>query len=132
MDIKYHIFINEGRDKMGSAGTGRFGDYFPPKTNSNICEQSLESITLEDVGLSKFYNNNNIVPNIGREVEIAPNIINGRLVVQTTDTKEVVGNMPSKYNYILACLKSNYWYTGVVIYSSKNPIPNVVVDLNAR
>lgn len=126
---------------MGSTGSGMFGTYrgegegaLPtgPNGSDNQCPVLLENIKLEDVAISDFYNKNNNVPNVARDVKVFDKIINGRLVVITSDTKEVIGNVPVKYNYLNLCIKKGINYFGDIISSGLTPIPYIVVNLYAK
>jgi hypothetical protein len=48
-----------------------------------------------------------------------------RIVAQTT-TGEVVGHLPTKYNYLAGCMKAGYKYAGTV-RDSRNPPPIATV-----
>lgn len=129
---------------MGSTVSGRFGDY---KNNDhsrnagsgdgdvaergNGCPQAIENIKLEDVATSEFYKKHNNVPNQGMDVQIRDGHVSGRLVVELIGSQEVIGNLPTQYNNLLACIKQGMTYGGRIISSGTSPIPFVVVTLNA-
>jgi len=116
---------------MGSRGTGRFGDY-SPKRGETLCNKPLRGVALEDVGQSQYFQTNGNVPSIGIKVRIRDTVANGRLVVELESGIDIVGNIPTKFNYLLACLKAGNSYSGEVSYSSQGPIPAVEVNLDAQ
>lgn len=126
---------------MGSTGTGRFGDY-PGKNgmgsvkgggNTQSCPTIIETIRLEDVQQLDYYSNHQQVPPIGHLVEISNKLYHGRVVVVSSVTHEIIGNMPTQYNYLYPnCIMAGVIYSGKVVSSDELPIPYVVVTLNAR
>jgi len=132
---------------MGSAGSGKFGTYRVGNGQSTgsigtggggtggmgeiECPLVIENIRLEDVATSDYYVSYQSVPSPGTPIELNGVIFNGRLVVKTTDTNEVIGNLPTTYNYLINCIKKGMSYSGVVVGSGDTPIPFVVVTLNA-
>lgn len=130
---------------MGSSGSGKFGTYrigggaggdgsivSQAGGSSEVeCPSIIENIKLEDVAASEFYLRHNALPVAGAVVKIRDKVYLGRLVVETIDTLEVIGNLPTQYNYLLTCIQKGINYTGQVISSDELPIPFVVVTLNA-
>jgi hypothetical protein len=41
----------------------------------------------------------------------------------------VVGYLPTKFNYLISCMKSGHQYVGAVTQASNKPIPNVFVSM---
>lgn len=135
---------------MGSAGSGKFGTYHVgngetvTKSGQNgmtssvggrageiECPDVIEHIRLEDVAISEYYVNKHSLPNSSEAVELRNTIYKGRLVVTSTSTGEILGNLPTQYNYLINCIKRGTKYTGTVISSGKSPVPFVVVSLHA-
>jgi len=126
---------------MGSSGSGRFGTYrIGGEAGANGggisgtgevgCPEVIENIRLEDVATSEFYTNNHMLPAVQSQVTLRDQVFLGRLVVETSDTHEVIGNIPTNYNYLLNCIKNGFHYSGRVISSGESPIPFVVVTLS--
>ena len=128
---------------MGSSGSGAFGTY---NIGNNLdgsiggnsgkkveveCPKEIENIRLEDVATSEYYLKRNLLPTVNSKVQLRNEVHYGRLVIETFDTNEVIGNIPTRYNYLLNCIKQGIVYTGRVISSGSSPIPFVVVTLNA-
>lgn len=135
--------VEKGEFFMGSAGSGSFGTYRignglggdGPTSggkggNEVECPQIIENIRLEDVATSDYYLNHQILPGVGSEVQLRDAVHFGRLVVETVG-HEVIGNLPTNYNYLLNCIKKGFHYSGYVVSSGDVPIPYVVVTLNA-
>lgn len=135
---------------MGSSGSGKFGTYHIGG-NSGIggsgtgtgvggigglgageveCPKILENIPLEDVATSEFYVNQRSLPAAGDAVSLRSKIHNGRLVVEKSDTEEILGNLPTQYNNLVNCIKKEMHYSGRVVAAGDKPIPFVVVTLN--
>ena len=131
---------------MGSAGSGQFGTYHVGAGGTVLgkgqngtgggsgefeCPVRIEYIRLEDVADSEYYINNRSLPAPGEAVELNRSLYKGRLVVSATSTGEILGNLPTEYNYLINCLMSGMDYSGTVISSGTTPVPFVVVTLYA-
>jgi hypothetical protein len=134
---------------MGSTGTGRFTDY--PGTprgsakskdqggtgggeanETNQCERKLENVTLEEVARCAFYKPAEDLPSVGTSVVVCTSLVGGRIGVQTAEGGQVVGLLPTEYNYLLQCMKQGYQYAGAVVSAKLRPVPVVRVDLGPR
>jgi hypothetical protein len=124
---------------MGSSGSGSFGDY-PPSGGSggqkpggapdDRCTKELTDIALEEVGLSAYFQVHNSLPKVGDAVTLRSAIKGSRLAVDRTDGVDV-GLLPTGYNYLVACMKKGFSYSGEVTSSSVKPIESVRVTLRA-
>jgi hypothetical protein len=142
---------------MGSTGTGKFGNYPSSRKQSNLngqnsvssdstdisfdnnteeesilCMKPLLKVNLEDVAQNDYFIKYHNVPPIDHSVNISSQLKNGRIVVVSKENLVIIGNLPTEYNYISACLSSGYKYEGTVVSSGTSPFPYVVVDLYAR
>jgi hypothetical protein len=134
---------------MGSSGTGSFSDYpgtphgsakgKRPSTNGasgepelDQCERRLDNVPLEEVARCDYYVHHQGLPPVGTSVSIRPRLVGQRLGVESTDGGEVVGLLPTEYNYLLQCMKQNFMYVGQVTASRAHPIPLVRVALEPR
>lgn len=129
---------------MGSSGSGRFGDYpsggngtqGKPKGGNGgkvseeiNCPKTIDLIKLEDVATSDYYQiNNRTVPPANTIVHLKKGLHKGRLVIEEPQTHIVIGNLPTKYNYLVYCMVEND-YLGEVLSSGLKPIPFVTVKL---
>lgn len=137
---------------MGSSGYGAFGNYRLGSNggengefnstngtgrllgnggNERACPPQIEFIKLEDVATSEYYIMHQSVPSPGDVVELADSIYNGRLVVILSSTREILGNLPTKFNYLIECIKNGVHYTGDVHSSGVIPVPYILVNLYA-
>ncbi len=122
---------------MGSSGSGRISDY-PGSSGGgrsggggggggggdqpdDRCGRAF-SVTFEDVEHSEYYVAHGGPPSIGEELHIS---LRKRLVAETASGQSV-GNLPTAFNYLAACLKEGWVYTGAVTGASKGP-PVVIV-----
>jgi hypothetical protein len=127
---------------MGSSGSGRISDYpgSSPRgkpTGSgggggggpqDRCARAFNA-ELEDVEHSGYYRAHKSVPPIGTQLDIA---IAKRLVARTTNG-EVVGNLPTSFNYLAACLKQGWAYVGTVQAANNGPpVATVSADFAAN
>jgi hypothetical protein len=128
---------------MGSRGSDRFSDY-PGSSNPRSsggkggggggddtpvdrCARAF-SVTLEDVEHCEFFVNHKTCPAAGTVLHIAQK----KRVVAQTGTGEVVGNLPTNFNYLAACIKGGYSYIGAVRSSSDGPpVATVTADFAA-
>lgn len=137
---------------MGSTGTGRFTDYpgtpsGSSKTGSgngsegqggggaskaDQCLHMIESVALEEVARSEYFVAHKILPSAGTAVIVRSSLIGGRIGVETVPALELVGLLPTEYNYLLQCMKQGYNYPGKVISTTSKPIPVVRVNLEPR
>ncbi|MEO8515653.1 MAG: hypothetical protein ABI426_02865 [Flavobacterium sp.] len=120
---------------MGSTGSGTLSDYdHKPKGGSNQGASSGEdkcarafSTFLEEVQNCKYFRNTANVPPKGTVVSIT--FDRPRLAVQ--DEKNVIiGYLPTKFNYLLACMESGINYSGIVSSSTLIPLASVTVDIS--
>nr|WP_315154069.1 hypothetical protein [uncultured Flavobacterium sp.] len=120
---------------MGSTGSGSFSDYdHKPKGNSNQGGSSGEdkcarafSTLLEEVQNCEFFETTaNVLPP-GATVSII--FANPRLAVQN-DNNVIIGYLPTKFNYLLACMESGINYSGMVSSSTLIPLASVSVDIS--
>jgi hypothetical protein len=116
---------------MGSTGSGSFGDYKPTKTD-DLCFNEIKSEFLEDVARSPYYQTLNQVPSIMDEVHVLETLHNRRIAVECSENGLIIGYLPTKYSYLLSCMKKGIKYVGNVDYSVDQPLPKVTVNLNAE
>jgi hypothetical protein len=108
---------------MGSSGSGSFSDYpgsgkakggsgggsgAPPEDR---CGKAF-SAQLEDVEHHPYFAKHGTPPPVGTELEVA----HFKRLVAVADG-DIVGNLPTKLNYLAACMKDGYHYVGNVIVS---------------
>src|SRR5258706_6167257 len=122
---------------MGSRRSGRLTDYPGGKTQDKSgssgdggpapedrCSRAF-SVTLEDVEHCAFFKSHGSAPKIGTDLQIARK----KRIVAETPAGEVVGNLPTNFNYLAGCLNDGFKYVGKVIDSSKGPpVAKVAVD----
>lgn len=120
---------------MGSSGSGRFSDYSGSPSSSNgsggsggssgtdQCAMAF-STELEEVGQCDYFTNTGTVPPPGTELTIT---VAQRIVALDT-SGVVVGALPTRFNYLAACLNEGFNYVGIVQSSSTFPNPQTTVD----
>lgn len=112
---------------MGSSGSGRISDY-PGSSKGgkgsgggngkeDRCAKAFDAI-LEDVEHSDYYKKSRKVPPVGTKLRVA---VRKRLVAET-EAGESVGNLPTKLNYLAACIKEGWSYRGLVTKSGQTGV----------
>lgn len=118
---------------MGSSGTGHFSDYSGSSRKSDgsggvsgedKCGKAF-STDLEEVERVSYYRTHGSVPPLQTEIQV---IFEKRLAVATVDG-EIVGYLPTSYNYLRACLEEGFSYVGIIRSSAVLPLPRIAVDI---
>lgn len=122
---------------MGSTGTGHLSDYTDykkplqgvtgGKDTVYICERAVAT-SLEDVATSDYYKKNGTVPAVGTAVIITVN----KRIIAVDETGLAIGNLPTEYNYLLACIQEGYQYEGQVTDSFDTPVPSVGIAVTPQ
>lgn len=123
---------------MGSSGTGNFSDYSAESTGmgsggmfdkgeDDYQDHCLEATTidLEDVERNSYYRTHRAIPENGIQVQIEQR---GRIVAITSNG-EVLGLVPTAYNYLAGCLKRGLSYSGFVVSSTSVPYPRIQINI---
>jgi hypothetical protein len=113
---------------MGSTGSSKFGDYKASSTDK--CEKEIET-DLEEVANSEFYGVNKDVPKVGTPIALLSKPYKSRLVIQESKTGKEIGLLPTKYNYLIVCIKKEYSYAGEVLSSGNGKVPRVRIKLGS-
>jgi hypothetical protein len=118
-------YPGSGKSNGKTGGDGGAGGSAPPQIDR--CARAI-SANLEDVEQSAYFKAHKASPPKDTRLQIAHK---KRLVAQT-DTGEVVGNLPTRFNYLAACIQDGYSYTGYVRNSGNGPpIATVAADFTA-
>lgn len=122
---------------MGSTGSGRLSDYsrfrgaIKGVTGGedliNKCDRAVATV-LEDVETCDYYKKYGHVPAKGTYVKID---IKTRLVA-LNENGDVIGYLPTEYNYLLGCLSDGYQYEGEVSGSFDTPVPSVYIAVTPQ
>jgi hypothetical protein len=112
---------------MGSTGQNNFGDYAQGGTTK--CDDSIDA-ALEDVSRHEYFTVTGKLAKKGTPVRLRATINLGRLVVEESATGKVIGNLPTRFHYVLLCLKNGYSYEGEVTLSRSGKVPVVEVHLD--
>lgn len=117
---------------MGSTGSGRLSDYsrFGGAVKGvtggedliNKCDRAVAT-ALEDVETCDYYKMYGKVPAKGTYVRIDKKM---RLVA-VDENGDVIGHLPTEYNYLLECLNDGYQYEGEVSGSFDTPVLSVYI-----
>lgn len=126
---------------MGSSGSGRISDYPGSSSSSGSgagngsggggdvdrCSKAFNT-RLEDVESAPYYQAHGALPPIGTKVRI----VQGKRIQAQTLDGEIIGNLPTSFNYLAACLKDGWAYVGTVQkWLSQPPVSTVSLDFVA-
>lgn len=134
---------------MGSSGTHSFTDY--PGSNggrpnsdgggngggggsggsSDRCENSITALALEEVATADYYSKHNAVPTLTTKVFVRRELVGSRVALATVSDNEVIGYVPTAYNYLRQCIQKGWTYEGTVTRSISGRVPQLSVDLSA-
>ena len=122
---------------MGSTGSGRLTDYSRFRGAEkgitggedliDKCQRAVATV-LEDVETCDYYKKFEKVPAKGTFVKIA---LKTRIVA-IDNNGNVMGYLPTEYNYLLECLNDGYQYEGEVSGSFENPVPSIYVAVTPQ
>lgn len=128
---------------MGSTGGGRFSDYTgntdddqgKPMSGSggggtDQCGHQIKDVVLEEVERSEYWKAHKRTPSAGTNVHVKATLVGGRLAIETSSKAEVIGYLPTRYNYIVQCMKRGFTYAGAVTATSTAPIVKVIISLD--
>lgn len=122
---------------MGSTGTGHLTDYSGykkavvgetgGKDTVYICNKAVAT-SLEDVATSDYFKKHGTVPAKGTPVIITST----SRIVAVDDKGDVIGNLPTEYNYLLGCIEEGYQYEGEVTDSFTSPLPSTSIAVTPQ
>lgn len=122
---------------MGSTGSGRLSDYSNfggaikgitgGKDLINKCDRAVATV-LENVETCDYYKKIGHVPTKGTFVKI---VFKTRLAA-VDENGDVIGHLPTEYNYLLECLNVGYQYEGEVSGSFDIPVPSVYIAVTPQ
>jgi len=122
---------------MGSSGTGHFSDYHSSSSNQSDssrgggssgedrCDQGFET-ELEEMERCSYYLQHRSLPESETHVKVR---MQGRVGVETT-SGELIGYLPTRYNYLAGCIREGRSYAGRIISASNTPILYVLVEIH--
>jgi hypothetical protein len=111
---------------MGSRGSGSFSDYPNGSATDDQCDRAF-AVSLEDIEHCDFFKRHAAVPPIGTVLTLA----HQKRIVAQTQTGEVVGNLPTRFNYLASCLRLGYTYQGEIRQSRTGAVAVVSADFIA-
>ena len=119
---------------MGSTGSGSFSDYHGynggnsgengGESGNDQCIRAF-STSLDEVASSDFYIKTKSLPIEGTEVIV---VFDKRLLV-VDKSGSGIGYLPTRYNYLRACMHDGFTYEGVINKATTIPIPSIIVDI---
>lgn len=115
---------------MGTTGSGTFGNYSPIQRDN--CPSQI-SFFIEDFEISEYFLTFRKYSELDDDIFILDELINKRIVVVDKRSMKILGNVPTKFNYLYQkCIMQGKKYVGVVKYVSHLQITQVLVELNVQ
>ncbi len=122
---------------MGSTGAGSLSDYTRFRGAQkgltggedliNKCDKAVATV-VEEVETCEYFVKHGKVPAKGTYVKIA---LKTR-VAALDEQGDVIGYLPTEYNYLLECLNDGYQYEGEVSGSFDIPVPSVYIAVTPQ
>lgn len=140
---------------MGSSGSGRLSDYSKKSgskksgtkprgskkgggggasggsSGQDSCGKAIGDISLEEVARCEYYQKHSDVPRVSTVVRVRNVLVKHRIGVENKDG-ELLGYLPTEYNYLVGCMEAGYSYAGLVKSSLNVRVPRINIDLRAR
>jgi len=131
---------------MGSTNTGRFSDYpSAPKTpgapsggsgasggQDDPCNRVIAEQLLDEVERCDYWTSHQDVPPVGSDVVLLPQLQGGRLAVALAGTGEILGYLPTKFNYLRACMEQGWRYQGEVVAALRELTALIRIELGPQ
>jgi hypothetical protein len=119
-------------DYPGSGGTGGGGGAKGKPDETDKCAAVIEDLPLEEVALSGYFKEHKAVPPEKTKVRVRDKLVDKRIAVETESGQEVIGYVPTAYNYLRQCMSNGWAYMGKVTSSSAGKLPKITVDLTGK
>jgi hypothetical protein len=142
------------KDIMGSSGSGRLTDYSKKagskksgtkrsrskkgggggasggggSSGENACDKAIGDISLEEIARCAYYKKYSDVPRLGTQVIVRPALVEHRIGVENSKG-ELLGYLPTEYNYLVGCMKAGFSYAGLVKSALNVRTPRINIDL---
>jgi len=114
-----------GRGSGNGSGDGRGGG----AADKDQCLRVINNVSLEEVSKAEYFLTHKAFPPVDTAVSVRSNLVGGRIGVETLSEKELIGLLPTDYNYLLQCMKQDYKYSGAILSVKSQPIPVIRVEL---
>ena len=114
---------------MGSSGSGRFSDYTGTNKDKSggggssgvdACSKPFEC-ELEEVERSTYFSTHKALPAIDADLTL---FFERRIGAQTSNG-ELVGYLPTQFNYVASCLREGWQFPATVINVTVKPFPRL-------
>jgi len=129
---------------MGSSGSSRFSDYpeSPRQKASSSggrsgsaggssgvdrCDSAFTAV-LEDYERSEYHATHNGPPRVGALITID----GGRRIVARVSSGESIGNLPTPFNYLAACIASGHSYGGRITAVAGSAVVKITIDAGPK
>lgn len=113
--------------KGGGGGGGASGG----SSGEDPCGKAIGDISLEEVARCEYYRKYSDVPRLSTQVRVRQALVEHRIGVENRNG-ELLGYLPTEYNYLVGCMKIGFSYVGLVKSSLNVKIPRVNIDLRPQ
>ncbi|HEY8899234.1 MAG TPA: hypothetical protein VIM61_02315 [Chthoniobacterales bacterium] len=127
-----HIKLRPNPRDGTTSGGGEDGGGGDGEEAIDQCLLVNENITLEEFERCPFWKKSKIVPPKGSTIHVNPTVINGRLGVIEDGGGELLGYLPTRFNFLRLCIEQGGSYAGEVSGSTTTPVPSVRVSLSSQ
>lgn len=113
--------------KRGSEGGGASGG----SSGEDPCGKAIGDISLEEVARCEYYRKYSDVPRLSTQVRVRQGLVEHRIGVENKKG-ELLGFLPTEYNYLVTCMEASLSYVGLVKSSLNVKVPRINIDLRPQ
>jgi len=110
--------------KNGGGGGGASGG----SSGEDPCGKAIGDISLEEIAGCEYYQKHSDVPRLSTRVRVRQTLVEHRIGVEN-NKGELLGYLPTEYNYLLGCMEAGFSYVGLVKSALNILIPRINIDL---
>lgn len=116
-----------GSKKGGGGGGGTSGG----SSGEDTCGKAIGDISLEEIARCEFYRKYSDVPRLSTPIRVRQGLVEHRIGVENKKG-ELLGYLPTEYNYLVACMAAGFSYVGLVKSSLNVKVPRINIDLRPQ
>jgi hypothetical protein len=120
-----------GTEVPGSKGGGGAGGASGGSSGDDPCNKAIGDISLEEIARCEYYQKHSDVPRMSTHVRVRQTLVEHRIGVET-DKGELLGYLPTEYNYLLGCMEAGVSYVGLIKSVLDVKVPKISIDLRPK
>jgi hypothetical protein len=117
-----------GTKRPGSKGGGGGGGASGGSSGEDPCSKAIGDISLEEVARCEYYQTHSNTPRVSTRVRVRQTLVEHRIGVEN-NKGELLGYLPTEYNYLLGCMEAGFSYVGLVKSALNVQVPRISIDL---